>query len=292
MKKLGIILDSSCGLSKKEAEEKGFMFLPIVIDFEGKEYFSGIDIDNDFLIKNMQPETKVKTASVKLGEMEKVFKEAIQKYEKVIFITLSKHISSLNQMAKNLAKEISDNILVYDSEHITPWIIDLIPEIEKEMENGDMDKIIEILESSKNKMFAYIILKNLDYLYRGGRISKTQYFAGNLLKIFPIIKVDNGKLDQHDVIKGRTKVKAIGKVVDAIEKDFKFLKSNYNDYTFKVKVLNLNSEDDYNLTLEKIKESTFGDKFDGEAHLAPEIVTHIGPGAVLVTLIPIKKEVK
>ncbi len=68
-------------------------------------------------------------------------------------------------------------------------------------------------------MQGYVIPGTLDYLYKGGRITKTQYLAGSLLKIFPIVKVENGSLNDNDIIKGRTISKAIDKMIERVLKE-------------------------------------------------------------------------
>ncbi len=275
MKKLGIILDSSCGLSKKQAEEKGFMFLPIVIDFNGKEYYTGVDIDNEFLYKNMSSNSIAKTAAIKMGHMKDLFKKASKEYEKVLFVSLSKHLSSINSTAKNLAKNISDNIYVYDSNFITPWILPNLENLSKMLiEDKSFDEVINFLDRISKKMIGYIIPKTLDYLFYGGRITKAQYLVGSTLKIFTSIKIEDGVLTKHNVIKARTISKTFSKTIDSLKKDIEFLtkeKLSFNLYVFGENVGEILEDLKNKLSNEKIS------YIKVKEFLSPEIVTHIGP---------------
>ncbi len=279
MKKLGVILDSSCGLSKKEAEEKGFMFLPIVIEFDGEERLAGVDIDNEFLYNNMSIDKKVRTAAIRLGDIEKTFKEASEKYEKVLFLSLSKHLSSINSTAKKMAEEISDNIVVYDSEFVTPWLLYLIPKMIKILENdGTLEEMIKLIDLLKGEMFGYVIPGTLEYLHRGGRITKAQYLAGSLLKIFPIVKVDNGSLSDSDIIKGRTISKTLDKMVDRVLKERDEIIANNGN--IEIQVLNINAGENYNLLLEKLSNKGVDVSKIVTTFLTSEIIAHIGPNAL------------
>ncbi len=280
MKKLGVILDSSCGLSKREAEEKGFMFLPIVIDFDGKEYYTGVDIDNEFLYKNMSLDKDVKTAAIKMGHMEELFKKASKEYERVLFVSLSKHLSSINSTAKNLAKNISNNIYVYDSEFITPWILYLLPKLKKIIdEEKDIEDAIKLMDKLKGKMTGYVIPGTLDYLYKGGRITKAQYLAGNFLKIFPIVRVENGSLSQKDIIKARTVNKALEKMVEIVLKEKKEFEEKEGVDSF-IRILDINSKEMYDSLILKLENKGIDISQIETVSLTSEIIAHIGPKAL------------
>jgi len=120
----------------------------------------------------------------------------------------------------------------------------------------------------------------LDSLYAGGRISKVQYLAGNLLKVQPIITVEEGRLDKSEVIKERRYSKAIAKVVELIKEDMKDLESK--GLEFEILTLHVGSEENHKLLLEKLNEE--GVKASKTTILTPAIVAHTGPGTVAVAI--------
>ncbi len=291
--KIGLIIDSSSGIKKKEALKKGFYFLPIIIDFNGEEKESGVNIDNEFLYKNMTINTPVKTAAIKFGEMEEVFKKALEENEKVIFVSLSKHLSSINSSAIAIAKNLkNDNLIIWDSEFITPWIYTLIDPLSKLLKkNAELEDFEKVLNYYNGEMYAHIFPETLEFLYSGGRISKAQYLLGSSLKIFPILTVSNGKLTEFPIIKKRSIKKTINELIEQLKKGIEILeKKGITDW--EVKLVSINSQEK-NLLYEKIKEelNISKDKIE-ELHLSPSIIAHLGPNGLGVGVVKSLKQIK
>lgn len=282
MKKIGILLDSSCGLSKKQAKSMGFYFVPILIDFDNKEYKSGIDINTNFLIKNMKPETKVSTAAITLGTLKISFDEALEEVEELIFISLSKHLSSINSTAKQLAKNYDGKVHIYNSDFITPWIQSEIPFLKDALKKQlSVKEIFSELDKHKNKMIAFLTPSSLSFLYKGGRISKKQYIAGNLLKIKPIIVVKNGRIDSEDVIKTRTLGKAYNKMINLILERKRELECE--GFITNLVLLSMDKKINTELFKDKLEENNI--KKIKETFLSPEIIAHVGPNAMGIGLV-------
>ncbi|CRX37201.1 / / DegV domain-containing protein / 73061:73933 Reverse [Candidatus Hepatoplasma crinochetorum] len=277
--KKGLLIDSSTGLTKKQAEEMGFYYTSLIINIDGKEYKSGIDIDNKFLLDNMNLKTKVQTSTAKLGDVEQEIKKALKEVDQLLIITISKYLSSMNSMIKVLADddEYKEKVFVFDSNFITPWIYHELPNIKKWIKNDDikMNFIIEKLSFLKDKMNAFLIPDTLVFLYAGGRITKAQYIAGSFLKVLPIIVVRNGRIDSEDVIKKRTVNKAYDKAIEILKKQYNnWIKKGYR---VELKIINLNSDKNFEILKEKLAREGFK-KFE-ETIIAPEIVAHVGPRA-------------
>ncbi len=284
--KVGIVVDSSCGIKKKEAIKKGFYFLPIIIDFDGQEKESGVNIDNEFLYKHMTKNTPVKTAAIRYGEMEETFKKALQENEKVIFISLSKHLSSINSTATTIAKSIgNENLIIWDSEFITPWFNKILDPLSKLIKkDANLEDFKTALSFYDKKMFAHIFPETLDFLYSGGRISKSQYLLASSLKIFPIVTISDGKLTDYPVIKKRSIKKTISELINQIKERIKILEDE-GIRNWEIKIVSVNSKEK-DLLYEKIKEEFNIDKDKiEELNLSPSIIAHLGPKALGIGVI-------
>jgi fatty acid-binding protein DegV len=93
--KIAIVVDSSCGYTKKEAEKMGVHFLSIIVHLGGKEYLDGDTILENDLVNLMNPTSKVSTSAIPPIVFEETFRKALKKADKVLCITLSKKISSI-----------------------------------------------------------------------------------------------------------------------------------------------------------------------------------------------------
>ncbi|BDV03343.1 MAG: 6-phosphogluconate dehydratase [Candidatus Hepatoplasma scabrum] len=277
--KKGLLIDSSTGLTEKQAREMGFYYSSLIINIDGKEYKSGINIDNKFLLDNMSLKTKVQTSTAKLGDVEQEIKKALKEVDQLLIITISKYLSSMNSMIKVLVDEekYKGKVFVFDSNFITPWIYHEFVNLKKWIENDEvkMEFIIEKLSFLKDKMNAFLIPDTLDFLYAGGRITKTQYIAGSFLKVLPIIVVKNGRIDSEDIIKKRTINKAYDKAIEILKKQYNnWIKKGYR---VELKAINLNSDKNFSILKEKLQKEGF--KEFEQTIIAPEIVAHIGPRA-------------
>ncbi|RLA68293.1 MAG: hypothetical protein DRQ78_01230 [Epsilonproteobacteria bacterium] len=64
--------------------------------------------------------------------------------------------------------------------------------------------------------------KDLDRLYASGRIKKVQYIMGKLMKVYPIVPVINGSVNDTGTVKARgveAATKKVAELVDAKQKE-------------------------------------------------------------------------
>ncbi len=275
MGKVGIIVDSSCGLTKNEAEKKGLYYAPIIINFNGKDMKSGVDINPEFLYHNMNLKTQIKTSAVPMGTMLDLVKEAAAENTSVIVITISKHVSSGNDNAKVIAKDF-ENVTVYDSNFITPWIEHILDTIVDLAKEGKREEILELLERQERVMWGILAPNSLEYLHAGGRISKTQYIMGNLLKIIPLIPLINGSLNDTGVLKARTEIRAAKKMANELDIQYKkLIKSGIKEEELEVATIEINCKKFQKEIIRALEEK--GYKNTGTSIITAEILAHTGP---------------
>src|SRR5690625_3839679 len=73
-------------------------------------------------------------------------------------------------------------------------------------EGATSEEIMEMAVYHAEHMEHIFTVDDLEYLYRGGRVSKTAAFVGSLLKIKPILHVEDGTLIPLEKIRGSKKV--------------------------------------------------------------------------------------
>ena len=140
-----------------------------------------------------------------------------------------------------------------------------------------MNETIDILEKYKHLTQHFIVVNDLMYLKRGGRIGATSAALGTLLHLKPIIQFDKtGKLK---VVRKESGVK----------KAFKSIISEIKDnYTFNKEfgqpiIVHTNNEKDAQLLANMVNES-FG--YNPEIRImGPVIGAHVGPGAIALTFL-------
>ena len=191
--KTRIIIDSTADLSD-ELKSK-VAVVPLTVHFGDEEYLDGVTIDHkafyEKLIESDQlPTTSQATPDSFINEFEKV-KEA---GDSAVVITISSKLSGTYQSA-TIAAEDFENIYIVDSGSAAIGS-GILAERALQLADSGMEarEIAEILNKEKEKIVIIALLDTLEYLKKGGRISKTVAFAGAVLNIKPVISVEDGEI--------------------------------------------------------------------------------------------------
>lgn len=281
-KKTAIMIDSEFGYTEKDAREKGFNFVPVIIYWDEKEGYSGIDFTLEYVYKNLDKDVKFRTATTPIGMIQEEYRKALKDADEVLFIPISKHLSSQMSSARLAAEddEFKGKVHVYESEFIGPWIYYHRDTLVKYMNDGKTAKeISDRLDILKGTMFGYLFPTSMKRLYASGRISKAAYIAGSLLKIIPVVPIADGKLLDKGVIKKRSATKAIKVVFDQCIDRYKEVEAK----GYKPKILSCTLGGDENADILVEMEKYFEDngyKIEGRTYLPTAIVGHVGTGGI------------
>ena len=191
--KTRIIIDSTADLSD-ELKSK-VAVVPLTVHFGDEEYLDGVTIDHKAFYEKLiesdhLPTTSQATPDSFINEFEKV-KEA---GDSAVVITISSKLSGTYQSA-TIAAEDFENIYIVDSGSAAIGS-GILAERALQLADSGMEahEIAEILNKEKEKIVIIALLDTLEYLKKGGRISKTVAFAGAVLNIKPVISVEDGEI--------------------------------------------------------------------------------------------------
>lgn len=199
-----IIADSSANISQIEAKEMGITVLPLGISFNEEEFLDDINISIDEFYERLTT-SKVfpKTSQLSMELLEQTYSEAKKNNETILLILLSSKLSGTVNCA-NLVKNNGgyDNVYVYDSKGATA-LNRILVDVALQNKEKPAEEIIKILDEVRDRIELYAALDTLEYLHKGGRLSKTKAVVGNMLGLKPILTIlKDGSLD--------VKAKAIG----------------------------------------------------------------------------------
>lgn len=215
-----IITDSTADIDLDYAKELNIDIIPLKVIIDGKEYKDRIDLQpQQFYDLLASSEVLPTTSQPSPQEFLNLYEEAKKAGDSVIVMTLSSTISGTYQSA-NIAKDLAeyDDIYVIDSLATTQMLRLLVLKAVRLRDSGaDVKDIVNILEDYKHKIRIVAFVDTLEYLYKGGRLSKTAATAGTLLKFKPIIGLREGNLEMF--AKARGTQKATSKIIDLIHED-------------------------------------------------------------------------
>ena len=212
---LKVFVDSGSSIKPHEKEKYNVEIIPLKILLGDKEYFDGVDLTNeifyDFLInQNEFPKTSLPS----LDEVENQINECIKDGHEVIIVTISSEISGTFN-AMRLLFEDNPKVRVIDSRLAVGGIRIIVEEINRNKDLS-LDEIVNKVNLLIPRIKIAAIPETLEYLYKGGRLSKKDYLLGSLLHIKPIIGFEDGK------------VKMLAKTI-GIKKGIKYLYDSITD---------------------------------------------------------------
>ncbi len=192
--KVRIIVDSSVDIAERFRQE--VKVVPLTIHFGEEELIDGVTIDRQrFYERLVECDELPRTSQANPTAFQKVFEEVTQAGEEAVVITLSSELSGTCQSAC-LAAQDYDHIYVVDSKNaaIGSGILTEYA-IECAKQGMGAKEIAEELERKKEDVCLIALLDTLEYLKKGGRISKTVAFAGGVLNIKPVVTIQDGKVE-------------------------------------------------------------------------------------------------
>lgn len=214
-----ILVDSASDLSLEQSKTNDFLFIPLNIQLENKEYQDGIDIEKDDYFELLTNTTNFpKTSQPSPQKFLEIFEQVKKDQDTLIYLAISSKLSGTYQSA-NIAKDLCEyeNIHIIDTLSAAAGITLLAMITKQYIEKGmQVEEIVSKIENLKNKVTIFATLKTLEYLQRGGRISKTVATVGNLARVKPIITLSQGEVNMLDKSIGMKK--SFDKMLEHIKK--------------------------------------------------------------------------
>ena len=267
-----ILVDSSSELTKKEAEEKGYLFVPIGVSLGGKEYADGVDLTKDKFYELLTgsgefPQTSQPSPQAFL----ELFEQAKRDGDEIVAILLSSALSGTYQSAV-LAKQMVDYEGIYLIDSLTATgVIQILADYAKGLseEGKGAAEVAERTDAFKARVHAIAMVDTLEFLQKGGRIGKTAAMIGELARLKPLITLtEDGKVGVIG--------KAIGKN-KAMSFMMKWLEEHPVDDAFPSYSIFTSGTANCEQFEEKLEKH--GIATAGRLQLGAAIGTHIGPNA-------------
>lgn len=192
--RIRIITDSASDITDRS--RPGLTILPMTITFGEEAYQDGVSLSHrQFYEKLVEGDALPVTSQIPPFQFQEAIEAALQTDDKVIVITMSGKLSGTWQSAVMAADVCPGRVFVVDSENVTVGERVLVEYALRLAEQGlSAPEIVAELEALKKKIHLVALLDTLEYLKRGGRISKATAFAGTLLSIKPVVAIVDGEV--------------------------------------------------------------------------------------------------
>ncbi len=213
-----IITDTTSGLPQEIKRRYHIPVIPQIINFGNQSFYEGMDIDNAKFMQMLKASKELpKTAAPPPELFVQQFKSLVPLGGTIFCIHPSAEVSGTVRSALTAAQEFpSADIRVIDTRTVGSPLATLVELAAKWASNGvDADTIEKLLKQMIPCIRIYFLVDTLEYLAKGGRIGGAAALVGSVLKIKPILLMNNGRVDQFE--KERTQKRAINRLRELVK---------------------------------------------------------------------------
>lgn len=194
MNKIRIVTDSAADLAPDPSQ--GLFVLPLTVRFGEETYLDGQTISHrQFFGKLIESDCLPSTSLPSPGDFAAQYQAARDVGEEVLVITVSSKLSGTYQSACLAAEDFPGQVAVVDS--LTATIgqqLLLRYALELRQQGLSLTELAQALSATREEIHLLGLLDTLEYLQKGGRISKTAAVLGGALGIKPVVTVEQGQI--------------------------------------------------------------------------------------------------
>ncbi|MYL32262.1 DegV family EDD domain-containing protein [Pontibacillus yanchengensis] len=216
-----IITDSGCDLPNSLIEKYNIIRVPLTVHLDNEDYLDAVTIDSKQVYDAMRNGKEPKTSQVSPQTFKEQFEACAKEGKTCIYFALSSELSGTYQTGKMMQQEVNEEYPDFDFQIIDTHCASLgfglvvLRAAQLAHEGASAADVVEMGTYHMNHMEHIFTVDDLEYLKRGGRVSKTAAFVGTMLKIKPLLHVEEGKLIPLEKIRGSKKV--IKRMIEVME---------------------------------------------------------------------------
>lgn len=215
-----IFTDTACDLPKSYYDEGKVTAFPLSVELDGEVYKDVFEMDGSTLYEAIKNGAQPKTSQVSPDTFMTTFEELAKSGEEGIYIAFTSELSGTYSTAKMIRDQVLETypelkLTIIDTKCASLGQGLVVLEAVRLKEEGktlaELTEAITAYAASMNHLFT---VDDLNFLARGGRVSKTSAFLGGMLNIKPVLHVEEGRLVPLEKIRGQKK--AIKYMVDYV----------------------------------------------------------------------------
>ncbi|MCM3671837.1 DegV family protein [Mesobacillus maritimus] len=221
MRKIAWVTDGTAVLDEELQNHPDLYSVPLSVILDGEVYTEGVDLTAEELYAKLKVLSEPpKTSQPAIGAFKELYEKLAEEYDEIIAILLSQKLSgtldSSEQASKLLEKpvtNINSKILTYPQTALIKKGMTLA------REGASVQEIKQKLEEIRDRNETYVLIGSLEQLHRSGRMSSAKFYLGSLLKVKPIISIQDGALEVTE--KARSEKKAKEKIFSHLREAYK-----------------------------------------------------------------------
>lgn len=201
--KVAVVTDSNSGISVAEGEGLGIYVVPMPINIDGKVYFEGLNLSQEYFYQRLTAGAEMFTSQPSPADTLELWNRILRGYDQLVYIPMSAGLSSTYATARMMAEDYQGRVQVVDNRRISVTQRQSVRDAMAMVNQGmDARTIRQTLEMQAADASIFLMVDTLKYLRRGGRVSGVEAFAGAMLNIKPVLSIGEGKLEAVGKVRG------------------------------------------------------------------------------------------
>lgn len=213
-----IVTDSNCDLPQEVVDRYNIVVVPFYINVGTQSYLDGIEMSRADFYEGLPTFRSHPTTSVPgPGTLVEVYEKlALEGATHVLSIHIGASLSAMVNSARLAAEETGAvPVTVLDSGNLTLGTgLQVLAAARAAAEGRSLDEVVALVEDMAGRTYCFAALDTLEYLRRSGRLSRFQWGLGAILRIKPILKMNDGEVDMERV---RTERHSLDRVLERVQ---------------------------------------------------------------------------
>lgn len=269
-----IVLDSTADFPEGPERFRNWSIVPLYVHFGDDSYRDYVDLSPNEFYERLRAAKELPTTSQPTpGDFTAAY-EGLSSYERIYSLQISSKFSGTFESARLAADEGgSGRVRIVDTASATVGVAMLALAIQRRLERGTTDEEVEALvESFKRDVRLVFTVDTLEYLAKGGRIGRASAWAGELLRVKPILTISDGEIVPIKRVRGNRK--AFQEFVSRFEA------GSSDSATLRVGIAHADAPEREEALRTMVADGRPSARVEVASLLGPVVGTHAGPGTV------------
>jgi DegV family protein with EDD domain len=190
-----IVVDSTADFPQAPRRYENWRMVPLYVRFGDESFRDYVELGPAEFYERLKTSTATPTTSQPTpGDFAETYRQLGQ-YDRVYSLHIAGTLSGTVESARVAASGVGDRIEVVDTETASAAVAMLGLAIQRRLEAGTTDdEVAALIDRHRREAALIFTLDTLDYLQRGGRIGRAAAWAGQLLKVKPILTIRGGEV--------------------------------------------------------------------------------------------------
>ncbi len=278
-----IVMDDAGDVPDEIVKEYNITVVPVNVTFGTEEFLTGVNMDHQSFyekVKVVGDENFPKTSQPTPYQFSEFYKEILAEGEnEILTITVGEKLSGTYDSALAAGNELSEegSFHLFDSAGGSASQGYMAIEAARMAKDGQaIEAILARLEEMRQSQQVVFLIDSLEYAVKGGRVGSLQSTVASLLRIKPIMKLEDGEIIEAGKV--RTYSKALDYIVD-------YVSNAVEDKPVKFAIMHAGSSDGAAILLEKAtRRLNVGEEILTDMSIP--VAINLGPGALGIVAIP------